>query len=539
MKLFKTFLFIIVSLLTFQIVKAQTYSETYIARANDRWHQDHFGYAVAVDGDYAVIGSPFENEDENGSNTLQNSGSVYIYKRSASGVWSQHQKIVPNVRHLASSFGWSVAIDGNYIVVGAFADGTDADDLNNIGSSGSAYIFKLDGSGYWNQVQKLVAPIRKVDDNFGCSVSISIDKVVIGSYGEDEDENELNEVESSGAAYVYEMNLNDVWVIKQKIVSTARVGADRFGYSVGISGDQMIISALRDETDENENNNLVSCGSAYVLKRDQLGSWNHVQKIVQDLRASGDNFGESVAISGNRIIVGSPGEDEDASNSNHQTDAGAAYVFEKNGSVWIEKNKLVHHDRFQGQFFGKAVSISGDLALVGCPHEYSNSNDQVYKQSSGSAYVFSRGISDWSEIQKITASDRDEKDEFGKGVCIKNNRIVVGAALESQDIGTNNRMTYIGSAYLFETTFPVQVYEEDNNIKLYPNPFESIFNIESIERLNNVLIQIVDVTGAIVYEEIIRSGTHFSIEPKLSSGIYFVKMQSNKKVYGLKKVMKF
>ena len=188
-------------------------------------------------------------------------------------------------------------------------------------------MFERNGVGVWNEVQKLVASDRDSIDGFGNSVSISGDYALVGAFREDEDALDLNTLNQSGSAYIFERNGVGVWNEAQKLVASDRDSIDSFGYHVSISGDYAIIGATGEDEDVSGLNTLLGAGSAYKFERNVGGSWNEVQKLVASDRASGDFFGVSVAISDDYAIIGAVGEDEDTAGLNTLSFAGSVYIF--------------------------------------------------------------------------------------------------------------------------------------------------------------------------------------------------------------------
>jgi len=230
------------------IAEAQTWNEIMKSVASDRGSTDNFGYSVAISGDYAIVGAHLESEDANGANTATYSGSVYILKKDQGGTdnWGEVTKIVASDRASSDRFGTSVCIDGEYAVVGAFVEDHDANGANTLSNAGSAYIFKKDQGG------------------------------------------------------------TDNWGQVKKIVASDRAAIDQFGFSVSISGDYVLIGADRESEDANGANTLYDAGSAYIFNKNQGGTdnWGQVKKIVASDRNIGDGFGKSVFIDGEYAIVG-------------------------------------------------------------------------------------------------------------------------------------------------------------------------------------------------------------------------------------------
>jgi len=398
---------------------SQSWSEITEAFASDKAVGDGYGNSVAISGAYAVVGAPSESEDAAGENSLSYAGSAYIYKYNGSN-WVQQQKIVASDRAVDDSFGNSVSISGDYIIVGALFKA----------GSGAAYIFVRSGET-WTEQQKIVALDNATNDDFGSSVSISGDYAIVSAPWESEDADGANSLSSAGSAYIYKYNGSN-WVKQQKIVASDRAVDDSFGISVSISGDYAIVGADREAEDANGNNTLQYAGSAYIFV--QSGeTWTQQQKIVASDRASGMGFGCSVSISGDDAIIGA--EDEGA---------GSAYVFVRDVSGWTQQQEIVPSDRNLAiqDYFGCSVSISGNYAIIGAEVDEKDAlGDNTGMYAAGSAYVFLRSGSTWTEQQKIVASDRIADDYFGCSVAISGNYIIVGAN-QDREGGT-------GAAYIY------------------------------------------------------------------------------------------
>jgi len=259
-------------------------------------------------------------------------------------------------------FGWSVALSGDTALVGA--DNNDDDGAN----SGSAYIFERNNSGAdnWGEVKKLTASDGAAGDIFGYSVGLSGDTALVGAWGDDS---------GQGAAYLFERNTGGVdnWGEVAKLTASDGAASDSFGSSVSLSGDTALVGAPYNDT----------FGSAYIFKRNSGGvdNWGQTKIITASDSAAGDEFGSSVALSGDTALVGAYFDDDDGANS------GSAYIFERNdggADNWGEVKKLTASDAAAGDDFGRSVALDGDTALVGA-----RDGDGAIADS-GSAYIFER-----------------------------------------------------------------------------------------------------------------------------------------------------
>lgn len=447
------------------VVGAQDFQQTYKMVALDSAIGDHFGQSVCISGNYAIIGADWSSKDEAGENIVYRAGSAYIFERDIDGYWSQVQKIVASDREENDHFGISVDISGNYAIVGALYENENANGEDTKNNAGSAYIFRRDEYGNWSQIQKIVASDRDELDYFGISVSISGNYAIIGAFVEDEDAAGGNTVADAGSAYIFEKQESGNWDEIDKIVAPDRDVDDRFGRSVAISGDYVIVGAEREDEDVSGENTLSTAGSAYIFKHNGEGNWEYVQKIVASDRAEGDFFAKTVSISGSYAIAGAYAKDDD-SGGGTVYDVGSAYIFEKNGSEnWNEVQKIMASDNDFADGFGNSVDISGDLAVVGASNDEKNAEGNDDVPYAGSTYIFKRNSSGiWEEIQKIVTSDRDTGDYFGHAVSISGDYIVTGAVYDDLNKKAEPTGDH-GSAYVFETCSQNPVNNPENVVE--------------------------------------------------------------------------
>ena len=385
---------------------AQTWTQAAKDLANDGEGSDNFGLYVAIDGDYAIVGAI--GDDDKGSNA----GAAYVFLRSGTS-WTQQAKLLANDGAAGDFFGVSVAISGDYAVVGATgedAKGTDA---------GAAYVFKRSGTS-WSQEAKLLANDGAAGDQFGNSVAISGDYALIGAYYDDD------KGSSSGSAYVF-VRSGTSWTQQSKVVASDGAASDYFGWSVSISGDYALIGAYKDD-----NSKGTDAGAAYVFLRSGT-TWTQQAKLLANDGRAADEFGHSVSISGDYAIIGALRDD-----NTKGTDAGAAYIFVRSGTTWTQQAKLLASDGAATDEFGRSVSIDGDYAIVGAPGEDTKGS------SSGSAYVFKRSGTSWSQQSKIVANDGAADDNFGYSVSISGDYALIGA------YGDDDKGSISGSAYVFK-----------------------------------------------------------------------------------------
>ncbi len=325
-----------------------TWTEQGKLLADDGSGSDQFGLAVAISGDTAVIGAP--NDSANGTD----SGSVYVFVRS-DGAWSQQAKLTPGDGSQNDQFGRSVAVSGDTLVVGAPIDtpkGTD---------SGAVYVF-VRSDATWTEQAKLAASNGGQAHNFGWSVSVDGDSLVAGAFGE------FSSGTDSGAAYVFVL-ADGTWSEQAKLIGDDTAGGDTLGRSVSIDGDQVVVGAPGDTVQGTDS------GSAYVFVR-SAGAWTQQARLIASDGIQNDNFGWSVSINGDKVAAGAFGDTVKG------TESGSVYVYVREGETWNQQANLTASDGKGGDRFGRTVALSGNNLVAGAPNDTEKGTD------SGSANIF-------------------------------------------------------------------------------------------------------------------------------------------------------
>lgn len=321
--------------------------------ANDGVEGDRFSWSVAIDGNLAIVGAPFHDA------AGEDAGAAYIY-RNIAGVWAFETKLIAADTVAWDHFGYGVAISGDTVVVGAqLHDFIPADEEDPIiARAGAAYAFKRNANGTWTQQGTMMSSTPKADAFFGTNVAVEGDFAVIGAH------NELN----GGAAYVFKRT-GSTWSQESRVVSGDADGGDRFGADVDISGDRIVVSATLDNTPQTPD------GTLQVFKRNAANAtWALEHRFWPAHPSLESQVGTSVSIEGDVILAGSWGDDGLA---------GAAYLFQRSGSQWMQSGRIAAADPSGGNDeFGKAVGLSTGRALIGAH------NDDDAGGNAGAAYFF-------------------------------------------------------------------------------------------------------------------------------------------------------
>lgn len=391
---------------------------------------DQFGISVALEGDLLVVGANWESANSTGvngseSNNLSSkSGAAYVF-RHAGATWTQEAFLKPSNTEANDNFGTSVALSGTTVVVGAVNEDSSATGVNPAAqtndpvlgynfNAGAAYVFNHDGSR-WAQSAYIKAPNTGTGDAFGNSVAISGDTMVVGARYEDSlaagvnpgdlgDDPTLGTGCQSGAAYVY-TRAAGVWAFQTYLKASNPGCGDGFATSLALSPARLVVGAVNE-------------GSA------------------------------ATGVGGDQTSDAAPA-------------SGAVYVFTHGGGSLAQEAYVKASNTDAGDTFGWSIAIFGDRLLVGATGEDSNSivvNKDALNNSlarSGAAYLFVRDAGGWRQKAYLKASNTDAGDQFGYSVALSDSFVVVGADLERSAATTidgrqaDNSATYTGAAYAY------------------------------------------------------------------------------------------
>lgn len=367
---------------------------------------DGFGYAVAISGDTALVGSwsadlPMKAD----------AGAAYVYIRVA-GFWSQQAKIVASDAALGDLFGISVALDGDTAVVGAMSA-----TIGGKMQAGAAYVFTRAGT-VWTQQAKLVASDGDTKAFFGISAAVHGDTAVIGA-----DLANVGATVQAGAAYVF-TRAGAAWTQQAKLTASDATAQAYFGNAVSFNGQTALIGAYYMLV-----GGKTFAGAAYVFTR--AGTvWTQQARLVAADVGAGDNFGISVSVNADTALVGAY-----RANVDGKSRAGAAYVFVRAGTAWTQQAKLTGSAPDDNAEFGRSVSIVDNLAVVGAPFP-------SYIEVTGYAYVFTRDGTTWTQESLVIPNDTNEGSEFGTAVSLSGMTFIVGSILGDSPVVKDTGAAY-------------------------------------------------------------------------------------------------
>jgi len=371
---------------------------------------DEFGTSVAISGDYAIIGSPKDEPADAEGNPIEptGAGSASLYKRDSNNVWNEVlPKLTASDAAVNDAFGTAVAIDGDYLVVGAPV----ADAAMGNADTGVAYVFQRVGE-VWSQQAKLVASDAANGHQFGRAVAIRGDVIVVGA----------RVAGVGGAVYVFRRS-GDLWNQEGPPLVPADIfQGDQFGTSVATDGTVIAVGAPSKDV-----GTLGEAGGAYIFRHGDLG-WVEEATLVGPVPAATNRLGAAVAVSGDVVLAGETNGDGVATNT------GAVQLFRFDGTdSWSWEAELSASDGANLDQFGTALALQGDNVLVGASRD---------DNRTGAVYLFHPAGDAWIQVSKVLAvNPPDTRGAFGTALGLDGSFAVVGAnALTAND--------QTGSAYI-------------------------------------------------------------------------------------------
>jgi len=383
---------------------------------------DRFGHAVATNGERIVVGA--DAADLGCTGNLCDLGFVEVWVPDGDA-WAREAVLFPEHPAEGDAFGASVAIDGRRIAVGSLTDRI-AD------QAGAVDLFVLD-DGQWLHDTRLVAPEPAAGDEFGYSVAIQGDLLVVGSPGR-----QVGEIEDAGAVFVFEWD-GLRWRLIETLSSTAPKTTARFGQSVAIDGDLIVVGETWADNDGGLP--VPISGAAFVFER-RGEDYGLVARLAAPVPAALDFFGLAVAVrSPDLVVIGAPGDDDMAD------DGGAAHAFRAGGDGWEHSGIMYSLFPVASGRFGTAISLEGSALVIG------EAGGDAGAPASGAAYLFNTVDEAAAPVGPILPNDGDAGDGFGASMAFSGTVLVIGAP-QDDDACPASPTCDSGSAYVFRVLDP-------------------------------------------------------------------------------------
>ncbi|MEN9799660.1 MAG: hypothetical protein RL653_3357, partial [Pseudomonadota bacterium] len=488
------------------IVVVRGNPETAYLKASNTGTGDQFGYSLALDGNTLAVGAAYEDSraagvnptlapdgsDAQSNDGATRSGAVYVFTR-LNGAWTQQAYLKASDSEPQDQFGFSVALSGDTLAVGARREDSSATGINGTevdygaANSGAVYVFTR-SNGVWSQEAYVKASNSGAADEFGFSLSLEGNTLVVGALFEDSSATGVNptltpdgadaqsdaSASNSGAVYVFNRT-NGVWT-QEAYVKAANPGLDdMFGHSVALSGDTMVVgapgeaSAVAGINGDPSDNSAPEAGAVYVFTRSN-GTWTQQAYIKASNPGTTDQFGYVVALDGHTLAVGAPYESSNATGVNPGAAAeaddsalysGAVYVFTRTGQAWTQQAYVKASNANGNDKFGTSVALHDNILAVGASYESSsatgiNGNEADNSSStSGAVYVFTRTSGNWTQRWYLKATNTGSGDFFGETVALSEDMLVVGATWEDSSATgvtgdqADNSMTDSGAVFVY------------------------------------------------------------------------------------------
>ena len=492
----KKFIISLFSLVIFSIgLTAQDLNE--VERASNNEHE-HFGWDMALDGDWLVIGSP-HSETDGGADA----GRVLVYQRNGDG-WDETQELTDADGNAFQNFGFSIDISGDVLVVGAI--GT----FQHGPFTGRAYVYELT-EGMWQLATSLEAEDGAPGTYFGHSVATNGDRIVVGAMKAD------GTVAQSGAVYDFE-RVNGAWAFANKLTPDDGVMNDNFGFSVDISEQNTVVVGAPNQADF-----LEQSGAAYIFEYDGT-AYAQTARLKAFNRTERDFLGTAVSISGTDVVAGAFLADGFSNNT------GSVYFFSGENGQWLEKQQIAYQGSGLNDYFGKTLDISPLRLVIGAPKANSSTATDV-----GQSYYYVKDGDTWSLRQVLDDPEASDHNFFGASVAISDFDLAVSARMDDAH-GNDGGTVYAAGLGQVTSTEDEIVLDRAIELVNYPNPTQQQVTISyKLFKASRVALEVFDNSGQPIKQllpEAIQQAGNQQVEWNLTSwngsrvtnGLYFYKL---------------
>ncbi|MEL6844016.1 MAG: hypothetical protein AAFP02_12470, partial [Bacteroidota bacterium] len=332
-----------------------------------------FGYAIAQSGTDLFVGAIYNRLDDNGGNSVGDSGAAYIFEQAPNRLWQQSQKIVPSERGQSFYFGHAIATNGGCLAVSANWNTVINLTGDSIERAGAVYFFEKDTSGLWTETQSVRLPNPMRQDEFGDAIAMSETQLFVGAPHRIRLGTNADTLAQEGAVYVYEKDSTGTWIEKQQLRPLTLTQGDGFGQAISHDGQTLMIGAPES-------------AEVHVFQQDSAGFWQEVQilQVIDSATPQAESFGSSMEVNGGYALIGAPQIDR----------YGACWMFKKVGGNWQQWYKITPNYQpvpTSGEGFGHSVSFNGWHLLIGIPFRNAmipNPNNTLYSGQVGGLFFY-------------------------------------------------------------------------------------------------------------------------------------------------------
>jgi len=497
--------------------------------STDQQPGDNLGISVAVSGSYMVSGAWWEEGEDGSNDPLTSAGAAYFYKLQADGTWIETQKVISPHRETLGYFGFIVAIGGNYAMIGAFNE-----DHSTGFNAGRVYAYHRNANDQWVLDDSLKIANPGNNDYFGASIAMAGDYALIGADGHGYDENGANFLMTAGAAFLFRKEPNNQWTQIRKFVPSDREAGDQFGKYLDIDDRGLVIGTFRKDGGigffEIGAAYAIGCDDI-SCDFDQITSADF-QKLLSPDIDSYENFSWDVAISGDWLVAGKSSESNQPGGGTG-SNTGAAYFFHWENGQWVGKQKVYAPDYSAFAHFGRSIAIDGSVCVIGAGTESKDENGQNIVAGAGAAYVFElQPNNHWLPVKKLVGTERGISDLFGEDALdISGINIVVGAWLA--DTISGDYKIDGGAVYFFQRDSPITAVNElfaVNDLSILNNPsLDGILRLHHLNQsnTNDISLNVFSVEGRLMASDQVSTSADLRIDlSNLPPAMYFVQLTS-------------
>jgi hypothetical protein len=357
---------------------------------------ENFGFSLVTSGNTLVVGA--QNSTRAG---LLYSGAAFVFERVKESVWRQAAVLTAGDAGIGDNFGYSVAMSGESLAVGAPFHETSGV------PSGAVYLFNRGLDGGWHEETKLLAPAGEAFDIFGVSLAHDGERIAVGALRAG--------LQEEGAVFVY-VRKDGRWQFEAELLPGDGASYAHFGTAVAMAGDTLLVGAPADRQ------LATAAGAVYVFERDETG-WHKTAKLLAGDGRRGDFFGYAVDLDQGTAVIGTYLKRNVLGSA-----TGAVYVFRKIDNVWLEQERVISADVASGDRFGISVSIFGDVLAVG------SSRSDGAGENAGSIYVFRYVDGRWEQLKKLYRVQAMPEDEYGQSVHVAESGFIAGGAWNASSV---------------------------------------------------------------------------------------------------------
>lgn len=494
---------------------------------------NQFGFSTAYSGDFAAVSAPRENI-QSGENTLNDAGSVTIFKKNASGDFEFHQKIDSKNLVADALFGHSIALHNDILAIGSPRDNFDEDELNPVSRAGSIFIYiRNPNTDLFEFSQKIASPEREQNMEFGLAVDLFGDHLVTGTPFVSTGLDGQPIISRAGAVFLYSIASAGLFQFTQKIVSEERGTNRRFGTSVSIHGNVVAVG---------EPNADIQKGRVYVFELNSSGTLEYTFTIAPEVLNNGDQLGLTVFVNDDALLAGAP---------YHISDNGAAFFYERNqDKTWSLIQRLRAEDTTASVRFGDYhVELNDDTAVIGSHMLSGQGRLYIFKKNPDEGTL---NTDPWEEAGFLISPDRGGP--FGNSFSIINSeRILIGSPGDfgssdgSFDTETGQNT---GAVFIAKSDGSVNIGNEGSELPLkvtlrqnHPNPFNPATTIVfELPEPADVSLEVFNIAGqrmAVLVDGPKNAGQHSASfdASRLPSGVYLYRLTAGNIVQTRKMIL--